>query len=94
MGKLQTIVQNHDIMSDAGFSSAIEEARTVSEGELHFVAGYDPGPQSKPFQHMIALAKAELGRREAAEQRKLVWISAASGLTGVIVGAILTAVLT
>jgi hypothetical protein len=43
---------------------------------------------------MIALAKAELGRREAAEQRKLVWISAASGLGGVIVGAILTAVLT
>ena len=94
MGRLQKIVEAHDIMSDAGFAKALKEAQSVSEGELHFVAGYDPGPQSKSFQHMIAIAKAELGRRDAAEQRKLAWISAASGLSGVIVGALLTALLT
>lgn len=94
MGRLQAIVEAHDIISDIGFAQALREARSVSEGELHYVAGFDPGPQSQAFKHMIALAKAELGRRDAAEQRKLVWISAASGLSGVIVGAVLTALLT
>ena len=36
---------------------------------------------------MIALAKAEIGLCAAAEQRKLIWLTA-SGLLGLIVGAI------
>ena len=89
MVTLQEIVRSHDIKKPAGFNLAIRQARVLSDGELHFVAGYDPGPQSKEFKEMIALAKAQIGRRQAAEQRKLAWISAGAGLIGVIVGAVL-----
>jgi hypothetical protein len=89
MGTLQDIVKSHDIQSPTGFDQAIKQARGISDGQLHYVAGFDPGAQSKEFKEMIALAKAEIGRREAAEQRKLVWISAGAGLLGVGVGAVL-----
>ena len=89
MGTLQDIVKSHDIKTPTGFNQAIKQASGLSDGELHFVAGFDPGAQSKEFKEMIALAKAEIGRRQAAEQRKLAWISAGAGLIGVIVGAVL-----
>jgi hypothetical protein len=89
MGTLQDIVKTHDIKTPTGFKQAIKQAKCLSDGELHFVAGFDPGAQSKEFKEMIALAKAEIGRRQAAEQRNLVWISAGAGFLGVAVGAVL-----
>ena len=88
MGTLQDIVEAYNIHDREGFARAIKKAKKVSEGELYFVAGSDPDQKSKNYKEMIALAKAEIGRRQAAEQRKLVWISAGAGLLGVGVRAI------
>jgi hypothetical protein len=90
MGQVQDIVKDHDVFTQDGFERAMQKVKHVPEGELHHLAGYSPsGGYCKPFQKAIALARAELGRRAAAEQRKLIWITAGIGFLGVVVGAVL-----
>lgn len=95
MGQVEDIIKRHDVFTQDGFERAMREVKHVPEGELHHLAAYSPsGGHDKPFQKAIALARAELGRRAAAEQRKAIWITAIVGLLGVIVGAVLQPVLT
>ena len=94
MGQVQDIVKDHDVFTQEGFEQAMRKVKHVPEGELHHLAGYSPsGGYDKPFQKAIALARAELGRRAAAEQRKLIWITTLAGFIGVVVGAVLQSVL-
>lgn len=94
MGQVEDIVKDHDVFTHDGFEQAIRKVKHVPEGELHHLAGYSPsGGYDKPFQKAIALARAELGRRAAAEHKKLICITAGVGLLGVIVGAVLQSVL-
>lgn len=94
MTALDEIVKRHDVLSREGFNNAMTEARNISEGELRFFLSYSSDGQSSDFKKKIAVAKAEIDRRQIAEQRKLAWITAAAGIAGVIVGAIITFVLT
>ena len=94
MGHIEDIVKDHDVFTQDGFERAMQKVKHVPEGELHHLAGYSPsGGYCKPFQKAIALARAELGRRAAAEQRKLSWITAFVGFIGVMVGAVLQYIL-
>lgn len=94
MGQVEDIIKRHNVFTQDGFERAMREAKRAPEGELHHLAGYSPsGGYNKPFQQAIALARAELGRRAAVEQKRLIWITAGMGLLGVIVGAVLQPVL-
>lgn len=94
MGQVEDIIKRHEVFTQDGFERAMREVKHVPEGELHHMAAYSPsGGYDKPFQKAIALARAELGRRAAAEQRKLIWITAGIGFLGVVVGAVLQSVL-
>lgn len=94
MGQVEDIIKDHDVFTQHGFEYAMQKVKHVPEGELHHLAGYSPnGGYDKPFQKAIALARAELGRRASAEQRKLIWIAALVGFLGVVVGAVLQPVL-
>lgn len=95
MGQVEDIIKDHDVFTQNGFEHAMQRVKHVPEGELHHLAAYCPnGGYDKPFQKAIALARAELGRRAAAQQRKLIWIAALVGFFGVVVGAVLQSVLT
>lgn len=90
MGQVEDIIKRHDVFTNDGFEHAMREVKHVPEGELHHLAAYCPsGGYDKAFQKAIALARAELGRRAAAEQKKLVWITAIVGFVGVLLGAVL-----
>jgi len=94
VGQVEDIIERNDVFTEDGFKRAMREVKYVPEGELHHLAAYSPnGGYNKPFQKAIALARAELGRRAAVEQKKLIWITAGIGLLGVIVGAVLQSVL-
>jgi len=94
VGQIEDIIKHHDVFTQDGFERAMREVKHVPEGELHHLAAYSPsGGYGKPFQKAIALARAELGRRAAAEQRKLIRITAVVGFLGVVVGAVLQSVL-
>jgi hypothetical protein len=90
VGQVEDIIKDYDVFTQEGFERAMRKARGIPEAELHHIASYYPsGGYDKAFQKAIALARAELGRRAAAEQKKLVWITAIVGFLGVILGAIL-----
>lgn len=92
MGKLQEVVEKHDINTEKGFSDAMKEAASVSEGELWFVtSAYDPEGKSRSWKLQYALAKAELDRRAFVQQKSLARMAAYFGLFGVITGALLQA---
>ena len=94
MGQVQDIIKRYDVFTNDGFELALRAAKYVPEAELYHLAAYDPsGGYDKAFQKAIALSRAELGRRAAAEQKKVIWITALIGLLGVVVGAVLQSVL-
>lgn len=92
MGRLQDIVAKHDINAESGFSDAMREVSSVSEGELRFVtSAYDPDIKSRSWKMQHALAKAELDRRAFVQQKSLARTAGYFGLAGVLVGALLQA---
>jgi hypothetical protein len=94
VGQVEDIIKRHDVFTRDGFELAMRDAKHVPEGVLHHLAAYSPsGRYDKPFQKAIALARAELGRRAAVEQRKVIWIAALVGILGVVMGAVLQSVL-
>lgn len=94
VGQVEDIIKDYDVFTHDGFEHAMRKAKHVPEGEAHHLAASSPsGGYDKSFQKTIALARAELGRRATAEQKKLIWITALVGFLGVLVGAVLPPIL-
>ncbi|MBL4543449.1 MAG: hypothetical protein JKP97_16920 [Rhodobacteraceae bacterium] len=94
MGQLQDITEANDIRSYEGFSAAMKQMKSVSEGLMRFTLTFDEQNQGRLYKDMQVLARAELERRSFQQNRKVTLLVGAIGAVAAIAGAIVGAGLT